>query len=216
MHIPDGLIPLNQALLYGLIVIIIILADFLIETKIGTIKNLFDERNIPLVAVLAAGIFAIQFFNFPIIGGTTGHVIGAVLVAILLGSPFAGILVLTLVLILQAFAFGDGGITALGVNILNMAIIGSITGFLTYKGLRGINEFAAIVLAGWVSVFLASIAAAFELYVAGVFPLVAGITLMGSYHAVIGAVEGIITAFAVSAIRTLRPDLVSGGMGTHE
>ncbi len=215
MHIPDGLIPLWQCAIYLLIVIIIIVADFLIEKKTGTISNLFDEKNIPLVAVLAAGIFAIQFFNFPVFVGTTGHIVGAVLVAILFRSPFAGILVLSLVLLVQ-MTYGDGGFTTIGVNILNMAVIGSITGFFIYKVLKGINEFAAIVIAGWTSVFLASIAAAFELAAAGAFPLIAGIMFMGGFHAVIGLGEGIITAFIVTALRKLRPDLVAGGMVRHE
>ncbi|MBI5679987.1 MAG: cobalt transporter CbiM [Methanobacterium sp.] len=210
MHIPDGIIPLWQCVIYILIALIV--GFYALKWA----RNNLDERNVPLIAILAAGIFIIQLFNFPIFAGSSGHVVGAVLVAILLGSPFAGFLILTVVLIVQAIALGDGGITALGANILNMAIISSFVGFYSYKCLRRFNELAAIFLAGWIAVVTTSIITAFELAIAGVFPLIPGILLMGGLHAIIGIGEGLITMIAVVAIRSVRPDLSIEGAGTHE
>ena len=116
MHIPDGFIPLWQCAIYFIIII-----PFLYFSIKWANKEL-DERKIPLLGVLAAGIFAIQAMNIPIPWGTSGHMVGAAMAAIILGSPFAGVLLLTMVLIVQAFIFGDGGIIALGVNIFNMVL----------------------------------------------------------------------------------------------
>ncbi|MCK4718032.1 MAG: cobalt transporter CbiM, partial [Thermoplasmata archaeon] len=177
-----------------------------------------DERKIPILGVLAASIFAIQAMNIPIPWGTSGHMVGAAMAAIILGSPFAGILLLTLVLVVQAFMFGDGGITALGANILNMGVICSFVGFYGFKALGSIpvkrlkegynalsfNSFVA----AWASLFIASIICAVELWLAGTFPLAEGLLFMGLYHFVIGVIaEGVITSVAVVAVVRYREDL---------
>lgn len=203
MHIPDGLIPLWQCAIYGIISMIAILFALMWARKS------LDERTIPLLAVLSAGIFAIQAMNIPIPFGTSGHMMGAALVAIILGSPWAAVLVLSIVLILQAAIFGDGGVFALGVNIFNMGIIGGFVGFYGYKALKNINGKVAVFTAAWASIFFAAIAAAFELTIAGAFPLDLGLLYMGGFHAIIGFIEGAITVVVVVALQNVRPDLFS-------
>lgn len=208
MHIPDAFIPLAQGLIYWIIALIFIVLS------LRWAKNEMREEEIPLVAVLAAGIFAIQTMNMAlpisiVPAGVSGHVVGAALAAIVLGSPFAAIFILTLVLILQAIFFGDGGITVMGANILNMGIIGGFLGFYTYRSLNSVfnNRFVAAFTAGWISLFIPAIACAFELAIAGVFPLHIGLITMGTYHAFVGIIEGGATAFALSLIVIARPDI---------
>ncbi len=203
MHIPDGLIPFPQYLIYGIISLIAIF--FALKWA----RSNLDERAIPLLAVLSAGIFAIQAMNIPIPFGTSGHMVGAALVAIVLGSPWAAVLVLSIVLVLQGLLFGDGGMTALGVNIFNMGVVGGFAGFYTYKSLKNVNGKFAVFTAGWMSIFIASIVAAFELAISGAFPLDLGLLYMGGFHAIIGLVEGAITLVVVLAIQNVRPDLFS-------
>lgn len=203
MHIPDGLIPFPQYLVYYAIAIIAIF--FALKWA----RNNLDERAIPLLAVLSAGIFAIQAMNVPIPFGTSGHMMGAALVAIILGSPWAAVLVLSIVLVLQGLLFGDGGMTALGVNIFNMGIVGGFVGFYAYKSLKNLNGKAAVFTAAWASIFFAAIVAAFELAIAGAFPLDLGLLYMGGFHAIIGLIEGAITVVVVLAIQNVRPDLFS-------
>ena len=203
MHIPDGLILFPQYLIYWIISIIAIFF------ALRWAKNNLDERAIPLLAVISAGLFVIQFINIPIPFGTSGHMMGAALVAILFASPWAAVLVLSIVLILQGLLAGDGGITALGVNIFNMGVVGGFVGFYTYKSLKTINGKFAVFAAGWASIFIASIVATFELVLAGALPLKYGLLYMGGFHAIIGLIEGAITLVIVLAIQNVRPDLFS-------
>ncbi len=203
MHVPDGLILFPQYLVYYAIAIVVIFF------ALRWARNSLDERAIPLLAVLSAGIFAIQAMNIPIPFGTSGHMMGAALIAIIFASPWAAVLVLSIVLILQAVIFGDGGITALGVNIFNMGVVGGFVGFYVYKGLKNFNGKAAVFTAAWASIFFAAIAAAFELAMAGAFPLDLGLFYMGGFHAVIGLIEGAITVVVVVALQNVRPDLFS-------
>jgi cobalt/nickel transport system permease protein len=203
LHLPDGFIPLWQCGIYWIIALVA-LGYALIWAR----KNL-DEKNIPLMAVLAAGIFAIQAMNIPIPWGTSGHMVGAALIAIIFVSPWAAVLVLSIVLILQGLIFGDGGITAMGANIVNMGIVGGFVGFFTYKSLKGLGRIPAVFLASWASIFLASLACALELSLAGTFPLIEGLIFMGLYHAVIGCIEGVISVVVILGIDNVRPDLLS-------
>jgi cobalt/nickel transport system permease protein len=134
--------------------------------------------------------------------------LGAALVAILFLSPWAAILVLTAVLLIQGFFFGDGGITAIGANILAMGVIAGFTAFGIFKALRKINIYVAIFVASWASTFVASISIAFMMAWAGTFPLDLGLLFMSTYHAVIGIAEAVITLIAILAIQRIRPDLV--------
>ncbi|MDR2854638.1 MAG: cobalt transporter CbiM [Methanomicrobiales archaeon] len=204
MHIPDAFLPLPQAALYWVIACIFII--FALRWS----RSEMSEENIPLIAVLAAGIFAIQAFNLPIGMGTSGHLIGGALAAIVLGSPYAGIFVLTIVLIIQGIIFGDGGITSMGANIINMGVIGGFVGYYGYIGLKKITNqiYLSAGIAAWAACFIAALACALELAVAGTFPLIPGMVAMGVYHAVIGVIEGVITAGALYLIIQARPDMV--------
>lgn len=211
MHIPDGFFPLSQAAFYWIIALVFI------ALSLRWARREMSDDKVPLVAVLAAGIFAIQTLNMAlpisiIPGGVSGHVVGAALAAIVLGSPFAAVFILTLVLVLQAIFFGDGGITAMGANIINMGVLGGFFGFYTYRSVNNLfhNHFCAAFIAGWISLFIPAIVCAVELAVAGTLPLSFGLITMGIYHALIGIIEGGVTAFALSLIRSARPDIVSG------
>ncbi len=151
-----------------------------------------SEEKVPLVAVLAAGVFALQAFNIPVMMGTSGHLVGGALVAIVLGSPFAAVFVLSLVLIVQGVLFGDGGITTMGANIVNMGVIGGFVGYYGYHGLLPLtrNMYASAAGAAWLACVIPALAAALELAVAGTFPLVPGLIGMGVYHALIGTDRG--------------------------
>jgi cobalt/nickel transport system permease protein len=209
MHLPDGFLSWTWPIYW-------IIAIVAIGFALRWARENLDERNIPLMAVLAAGIFAIQAMNIPIPWGTSGHMVGAALIAIIFFSPWAAVLVLSIVLILQALIFGDGGITSLGANIFNMGVIGGFVGFYAYKTFKRIGRAPAIFIAGWASIFLAAIACAIELALAGTFPLVAGLIFMGLYHAVIGVIEGVISVVVVLGIDSVRSDLLSDWVSSRK
>jgi len=209
MHIPDAFIPLPQAAVYWIIALIFI------ALSLRWARKELSEEKIPLVAILAAGIFAIQAVNIPIPWGTSGHMMGAALAAIVLGSPFAAVFILTLVLIVQGVLFGDGGLTVMGANIINMGVIGGFVGYYSYRGFYPVfkSPYAPAFIAGWLSLFIAALACAVEMAIAGTFPLGLGLFSMGLYHAVIGIIEGGITASAIYLIATARPDIMADTEG---
>jgi cobalt/nickel transport system permease protein len=204
MHIPDSFIPLDQAVIYWVIAL-----PFIIMSMRWARKEL-DEMKVPILAALAAGIFAIQAMNIPIGMGTSGHMVGAALVAIVFGSPWAGVLVLTLVLLVQGFAFADGGITTMGANILNMGVVSGFVGYYTYAMLRRSLSINLAAFGGaWFGLFISSIVCAVQMWIAGTFPLVPGLMAMGTFHLIIGFIgEGLITSIAITAIAKSRPDLL--------
>ncbi|MBP5082823.1 MAG: cobalt transporter CbiM [Methanomicrobium sp.] len=204
MHIPDAFIPLPQAAIYWIIALIFV------ALALRWARNELSEEKIPLIAVLAAGIFAIQAFNLPVGMGTSGHLVGGALAAIVLGSPFAAVFILTIVLIIQGVVFGDGGITTMGANIINMGVIGGFVGYYSYHGITSAikNKFIPAAIAAWLGCFIAAVVCAIEMFIAGTFPLVPGIIAMGTYHAAIGIIEGVITAGAIYLIYSTRPDLI--------
>ena len=210
MHIPDSFIPLSQAIVYWIIAL-----PFIIMSMKWA-KNELDEMKVPILAALAAGIFAIQAMNIPIGMGTSGHMVGATLVAIVFASPWAGVLVLTLVLLVQGFAFADGGITTMGANILNMGVISGFVGYYTYAMLRkNVSVNIAAFGGAWLGLFISAIACAVQMWLAGTFPLIPGLMAMGTYHLIIGFIgEGLITAVAISAIAKSRPDLLEDGFAS--
>jgi cobalt/nickel transport system permease protein len=204
MHIPDGFIPLWQAAIYWIITLV-----SLYFSLRWARKNL-DEKLVPLMAVLAAGIFAIMSLNVPIPWGTSGHMVGGALVALIFCAPEAAVIIFFLVLLVQAIFFGDGGITALGANTLNMGIIGSVVGLYSFKALRKIiGKKPAIFAASWLSIFIAAEAVAVEMWLAGTFPLGLGLAFMGLYHSIIGIIEGVLTVFVILALERVRPDLLA-------
>jgi len=204
MHIPDGFIPLWQC---GIYYIILFIALYF---SLNWARKNLDEKMVPLMAVLAAGIFAIMSLNIPIPWGTSGHMVGGALVAIIFCAPEAAVIIFTLVLLVQGLFFGDGGLTTLGANIINMGIIGGVVGLYSFKALRRpIGKVPAIFIASWLSIFLAAEMVAVELWLAGTFPLGAGLLLMGLYHAIIGIIEGILTVVVILALEKTRPDLLA-------
>ena len=210
MHIPDAFIPMWQGAIYWIIALVFV------ALALRWAKNEMNEDKLPLVAVLAAGIFALQSFNLPVSMGTSGHLVGGALAAIVLGSPFAAIFILTMVLVVQGIMFGDGGITTMGANILNMGVIGGFVGFYSFKGLKGITKsvpFSAFI-AAWLACIIPALACAVEMYFAGTFPLNEGLVAMGLYHAIIGVIEAIVTVAAINLITNVRPDLMDTGVKT--
>jgi cobalt/nickel transport system permease protein len=167
-----------------------------------------------MMGVCAAFIFAAQMINFPIPGGTSGHLLGGTLAGILLG-PWAGSLVMAVVFIVQAFIFQDGGITVLGANIVNMGLIGTFGGYYLYRSVRltiGRDSWRAMAIAtavsAWASVFIASILVAIQLALSGTVPLNVALSAMAFWHLLIGIGEALITLVVVSFIWRTRPDLL--------
>ncbi|MCB1125712.1 MAG: PDGLE domain-containing protein [Verrucomicrobiae bacterium] len=172
----------------------------------------WSDQTVPMLGVMSAFVFAGQMVNFPVAGGTSGHLLGGVLAAAFLG-PWAAAMVLTTVLAVQCFFFQDGGVTALGANVLNLAIIGTWSGYAVYhllgrvaKSERG--RFAALAVAAWFSVVIASLAAAAELVLSGRVSWKLVVPAMGLTHAVIGVGEAFITVAVVSFVSKVRPDLI--------
>jgi cobalt/nickel transport system permease protein len=204
MHIPDAFMPIWQGAIYWIIALIFI------ALALRWAKNEMTEEKIPMVAVLAAAVFALMSFNLPVSMGTSGHLVGGALVAIVLGSPFAAIFILTLVLIVQGVLFGDGGITTMGANIINMGVIGGFVGFYSFHGLCSVTKNLSLSAfpAAWLACVIPALAAALEMFLAGTFPLREGLIAMGLYHALIGIIEGAITVLALKLILDVRPDLM--------
>lgn len=212
MHIPDTFIPLGQAAIYWIISIVFI------ARAVKWARNDLNENMIPLFGVLAAGIFVLQTINIaanllvpvPMLTGVSWHVVGAALAAIIFASPWAAVLLMTMVLAIQSL-FGDGGITVMGANILNMGIIGGFLGYYTFIGLckLSIKRPLAMFAGAFLSMLLPGIVLAFELWLAGTFPLKQGVLLMGTFQGVAGIGEGLITIIVYGAIIKARPDIVN-------
>ena len=207
MHIPDGFLNVaTVATTYAVSAGGIGNAVRIANKKLG-------EKQVPLMGVLAAFIFAAQMLNFPIAGGTSGHLIGAALAAILLG-PWAAVLIMSCVLIAQCLIFQDGGLLALGANIFNMGIVASFSGYYLYRlatSLLGDNKKSKLIggfLGAWGSVFLASIFCAVELAVSGTSPIGVVLPAMAGLHALIGIGEGLITGAVLSLVLATRADLL--------
>jgi len=209
MHIPDGFIPLWQCAIYYVI------ALFFVYFAGRWSRNNLNEKNIPLLAVLAAGIFAIMSMNIPVPFGSSGHMVGSAMVAIIFMSPWAGTIVIALVLAVQAIFFGDGGVTTWGANTINMGVVGSFVGFGMWQVLKRSKlpvisgKYASIGVAAWIAIFLAACLAAVEMWLAGTFPLGLGLLYMGGYHAMIGVFEAIITVVVIASLESVRPDLLA-------
>lgn len=172
-----------------------------------------DEKAVPLMGVMAAFIFAAQMFNFQIPGGTSGHLLGGVLAAILLG-PYAGTIVMACVIATQGIVFQDGGLVAMGANIFNMGIIGTFGGYYLYRTLAASMggeakmRLPAAAIAAYISVVVAAFLCAIELWVSDTTALWTAMTAMVGWHLLIGLGEALITVGALSFIAASRADLL--------
>jgi cobalamin biosynthesis protein CbiM len=216
MHIPDGFIDGPTSLVAGLIAIAGV--AWCVRKSSATLS----DREIPVVGLAAAFIFAAQMLNFPVANGTSGHLLGGVLAAVLVG-PYAGALAVTVVLVVQALLFADGGLSALGLNVINMALAGAFVGYGVFLALRKLfgNRAWSVTAASGIAAFLVPVIASivFTLeYAIGGNDAVSVETLaaaMIGVHALIGIGEGIITSMAIAAVMSMRPDLVYGARGVE-
>ncbi len=210
MHIPDGFLSVLVSIVLWAVSLIVI--GFALRKT----NKLLGERQVPLMGVLAAAIFAGQMLNFTVTGGTSGHLLGAAIATILLG-PWPAVLVITSVVAVQALLFQDGGILALGANIFNMAVVGVFVSYAIYTPLANLLKrqqwglFVAGFLAAWTSIFVASLSAALQLAVSGTSPANIAIPAMGGIHALIGIGEGLITTGALAFVFAARRDLLTVG-----
>jgi len=208
MHIPDGFLSGPVAALgYAL-------AAAFVAVAVWRTNRSLSEKSVPLMGVTAACIFAAQMMNFPVAGGTSGHLLGGTLAAILVG-PWAAIIVMTSVVGVQGLMFQDGGLSALGFNVFNMGVITALVGYGIYhlatlltNGRRSWVLPIGVFVASWLTVMLAAFATSIELAVSGTSPLHVVLPAMMGVHALIGVGEGLITAAAVTFVLTTRPDLV--------
>ena len=196
MHIPDGFLDLKTAITTA-----VISAGALSYCAKRT-KEELNERQLPALGIMSAFIFAGQMVNFPVAGGTSGHLLGAAMATVLIG-PWSASLVLATVLIVQSLFFQDGGITALGAGVFNMAVVAVIVSYFSYKVLSKLrfNQYVASFLAAWLSVMAASTVTALELGISGTAPLGVTLPAMTFMHALIGVGEGIITAVVVMFVK---------------
>jgi cobalt/nickel transport system permease protein len=211
VHIPDGFINASTSVGAGAV------AAGGIGVSLRRAADTLQERQAPLAGLVAAYIFAVQMLNFPVAAGTSGHLLGGVLAAVLVG-PWAGAVSVAVVLVVQSLLFADGGLTALGLNITNMAIVGVFGGWAVFRLLRRVlpaTKTSVVVAAGiaaGISVVLAASAFVVEYAIGGTGGASVGTVLaaMVGVHALIGIGEGIITAFTVGVVLGVRPDLVDG------
>jgi len=210
MHIPDGFLSLSVAVFCWL------LAAAGVGLALWRSRHDLGQQQAPLMGVLAAFIFAAQMLNFPVAGGTSGHLIGGTLAAALLG-PWASMLTMTTVVAVQALLFQDGGLLAMGANILNMAVIAPLVGYGVYRGVRllaGERRWGLLLggfVGAWASVVVASVAAAIQLGFSGTSAIGVALPAMAGVHVLIGIGEGLITVGALALVSQVRPDLVKAG-----
>lgn len=207
MHIPDGFLSTLVAVLAWIISITVI------GISLRKTNKSLGEKDVPMMGVLAAAIFAGQMLNFTVAGGTSGHLMGAALATILLG-PWPAVLVMTAVVSVQALIFQDGGLLVLGANILNMGVIGVAVSYAVFKLVQRISNgklwgiFTGGFLAAWTSIFVSSLAVGLQLALSGTSPANLAIPAMAGIHALIGIGEGLITAGALSFVYSSKKDLL--------
>lgn len=203
MNIPDGFIPLGQCVIYGIIILISWIFTF--KWMVKSLIKLGKEKPsagkiisyIFLLIFLLVFVFGIQAFNIPVPYGIGVSLLGAALVAIIFRSPWGAVLIMSPVIIVQSILLGDGGLTTLGVNMLNVGVIAGFTGFYIYGLAKPLGRTARALIGGWFAGFLSivftSVAVALEMWLAGTFPLFEGIKFMTAYSSAVGVVEGIMT-----------------------
>ena len=210
MHIPDGFIDGPTAAGAAMV------AAGGVGVSLRRAGEVLEERQVPLAGMVAAFVFAAQLLNFPVVSGTSGHLLGGVLAAVLVG-PYVGAVCVAVVVVVQGLLFADGGLTALGLNVLNIALVTTFGGYLLFRLVlallprRSGSVAAAAGIAAGGSVVLASVAFSIEYAIggAGGASTTAVLASMVGVHALIGIGEGVITALAVSTVLASRPDLVA-------
>ncbi|WP_432082378.1 energy-coupling factor ABC transporter permease [Streptomyces sp. WAC 04229] len=217
MHVPDGFINAPTSAVTGVV------AAGAIAVSLRGARRELDERTAPLAGLVAAFIFAVQMLNFPVAAGTSGHLLGGALAAILVG-PCTGVLCVSVVLLMQGILFADGGLTALGVNITDMAIVTTVVAYALFRGLVKVlprtrrSVTVASFVAALVSVPAAALAFTFLYWIGGTTDIAIGkvATAMVGVHVLIGIGEAAITALTVGAVIAVRPDLVYGARGLRQ
>ena len=207
LHIPDGFLSfIVSAACWAISVLVLSVAISRTNKSLG-------EKQVPLMGVMAAFIFAAQMINFPVAGGTSGHLLGGTLAAIMLG-PWAAMVVMTAVIAVQSLLFQDGGLLVMGANILNMGLITVVIGYGLYRAVFGRSRRVKLVVAGfaaWLSVMAGALATALELWLSGTSNLQTVTLAMLGVHTLIGIGEALITVAALSFILQTRPGLVGEG-----
>jgi cobalamin biosynthesis protein CbiM len=211
MHIPDGFIDIPTSTAFAA------LAATGVALSLKGAKSSLDEKTAPLAGLTATFIFAVQMLNFPVAAGTSGHLLGGALAAVLVG-PYAASLALTVVLLMQGLLFADGGLTAIGLNVFNMSIIGVWVGYFAFNLAKRVlpkkktSVAIAALFGGLISVPAAAFGFVIEYAIGGTatFSTSAVASAMIGTHILIGIGEGLITFFAVSAVMASRSDLVYG------
>ncbi|MET9353671.1 energy-coupling factor ABC transporter permease [Streptomyces sp. NPDC006617] len=217
MHVPDGFINAPTSAVTGVV------AAGAIAVSLRGARRELDERTAPLAGLVAAFIFAVQMLNFPVAAGTSGHLLGGALAAILVG-PCTGVLCVSVVLLMQGILFADGGLTALGVNITDMAIVTTVVAYALFRGLVKVlprtrrSVTVASFVAALVSVPAAALAFTLLYWIGGTTDVSIGkvATAMIGVHVLIGIGEAAITALTVGAVIAVRPDLVYGARGLQQ
>jgi cobalamin biosynthesis protein CbiM len=211
LHIPDGFVNVPTSALFGLITIV------LLALALKRAQNQLDDKVAPMAGLAAVFIFAMQMLNFPVAAGTSGHLVGAAIAAVLIG-PWAASLALTVVLVVQALFFADGGLIALGLNIFNLAFVAVFAAWLVFVVLRKIlpkNKLSLLIATGvgaFLSVPISALAFSLQFALGGTDAISATTVAaaMVSVHILIGIGEAIISVLTISAVVAVRPDLVYG------
>lgn len=210
LHIPDGFLSIAISVVCWLVTLAVL------AVAVRRAREEFDERLAPLAGVMAAFIFAGQMINFPVAGGTSGHLIGATLAFVVLG-PWLGLLAMTAVIVLQALLFQDGGLVVMGANVLVMGIVPGLVGYGLYQWSRDKSrgvQTAIIGTGAWLSVVVAALVTALLLGFSGTTSLAIAIPAMAGIHMLIGIGEALITVAAISFIAQTRPVLLQRDKAT--
>lgn len=212
MHIPDGFLSIVISLICWAITVAIL------AIAISRTNKSLGEKQVPLMGIMAAFIFAAQMLNFPVAGGTSGHLLGGALAGITLG-PWAGMLAMTAVIAVQGLLFQDGGLLVMGANILNMGLLTVAVGYGLYRSVAGKSQGTKLAVAGfaaWLSVMTGALATSLQLWLSGTARIDIVVPAMLGVHALIGLGEALITVAALSFILRTRPDLLGEGSASAE
>lgn len=201
MHIPDGFLSLP------VVISTTVVSAALLYPAVKKVDREARPERVPLMGLAAAFVFTAQLMSFPVFGGTSVHLTGAVLISILLG-PMSGFLITASAVLLQAFLFQHGGLITAGANVMNLAVIQSVLGYYLFRMFPKKQVSAGAFLASFITVTAAAVVCALELIVSGTIPLKAGLIAMVTSHLFAGAAEGVITVLILGMVRKLKPGLL--------